>query len=85
MWPDNDEEAIPACVRIVPHRDRWEWVFQYTPPRTRFSTAQLDAVAPLSDVDKACLSQLEPPEDVQRRMAARIAAASRFKKEGYRG
>ena len=85
MWPNNDEESIPACVRIVPHRGRDEWVFPHKPPRTKFSTSQLDAVAPLTDVDREMMSKLEPPEDVQRRVNARIAAAHLFKIGGNDG
>ena len=82
MWPDNDEEAIPACVRIVPHRGRDEWVFPDKPPRTRFSTEQLDDAAPMSEVERKLLMQADPPESAQRVIEARIAVASQYKRGG---
>lgn len=82
MWFDYCEEEDMYRVKVVPCRGRIARALPFV--GTSFTSAQLDAIAPVSKADHSVVAkQPNPPEHVQRHMNARIAAARKLKRGGY--
>ena len=68
-----------AHLTVTPHRGRLSR--EPSPDSTTFSRLDLDEVVELSDDDLRMLARRHSvPQDVERRVAARIAAAREFKR-----